>query len=575
MKDTNRVHNYDVDFDFMDPDYVPILELRNARIEALSEDEKFLKDMKEFYRTKPWEFVNDWGWTFEPRNIEIDRPAKIPFILFPRQIEFLKWMYARWRDREPGLCEKSRDCGVTWLFSGLAVSMLLFQPGFITGVGSRKEDLVDNSEDEKSIFHKIRFFMDEVPDIFKPPMYHSAKMRMSNPTNGAGIFGEAGVEIGRGGRSAIYLVDESAHVQNQDRMDRALSANTNCQIDVSSVNGPGNAFYRKRHRYKDEQIFIFDWKSDPRKNQAWYDHQVANKDEETVAQEIDRDYAAAQVDAFLPAKWVAACIDAHITLGFEPMGVKVTGFDPADVGDSKAIVNRHGSVVTEAEQLKSGDITVAIPWAMSAADDHRSSHLLYDADGMGAPAMKLAMQQRVGGRIVLLAYHGSAGVQDPAEPARLFKKKRQKFRQGQSALMGSEDEKTNADTYQNFLAQSWGWVRQRMYNTFVAVSAAREGKLVNADPGDLISISSGCKDLLFLQAELSTPKRKQSGNGKWKRESKVEMRDRGVESPNLADAFIINLSFNDAILVAGTTKKMKKKPKPGFEQSMKDPGAGF
>jgi hypothetical protein len=56
--------------------------------------------------------------------------------------------------------------------------------------------------------------------------------------------GEAGDNIGRGGRTLGYFKDESAHYEHRDLIEAALGDNTNVQIDISSVNGLGNVFHR-------------------------------------------------------------------------------------------------------------------------------------------------------------------------------------------------------------------------------------------------------------------------------------------------------------------------------------------
>jgi len=519
---------------YLHPNYSKVFEQRVHRLKELRDTPELLATAKEHYRTHPWDFVSDWGMTFEPRNIEKGLVPNIPFVLWDKQVEYLKWLYAKWQSGERGLVEKSRDCGVTWLSVGLSVSMWCFEDGFTTGFGSRKEELVDKRGDSKSIFEKIRFFIDNLPEEFIPVGYQSrtcsAHMRIVNPASGAAIIGESGDEIGRGGRTSIYLVDEAAFVEHQERVDAALSQNTNCQIDISTPNGNGNIFYKKRQRFNNtDKIFVFDWRDDPRKDDAWYQKQVSEQDEVTVAQEIDRDYNASSEDAFIPAKWVVAAIDAHKKLGFEPEGIRVTGFDPADVGDAKAVVNRYGSVITQAKQLTQGDITHAIPWAFNTADNFRSDVLAYDADGMGAPTMKLSLQNKAAGRMKVLPYRGSAEVQDP------------KKNYGSSDLKET-DLKTNRDTFVNFRAQTWTWARDRFEATYHAVQRAEQGLLVNANPEDLISISSECECLIELQAELSRPKRIFTNNGKIKVESKPDMKKRGVDSPNLADAAVVAIS---------------------------------
>lgn len=522
------------DFDYRNPEYASIFAARAERLKRLRASPELLAAAKIHYRSNPWDFIRDWGMTFEPRNIERGLISSMPFLPWKRQVEFLQWLYAKWRGQERGLVEKSRDCGVTWLAVGFAVSQMLFEPGFTTGFGSRKEELVDKIGDSKSIFEKLRFFLANIPPEFLPKGWDwktcSAYMRIVNPETGASIIGEAGDNIGRGGRASIYLVDEAAFVEHQELVDAALSQNTNCQIDISTVNGSGNAFYQKRQRYdKTDRIFVFDWRDDPRKDDAWYQRQKRDLDARIVAQEIDRDYNASNDEAFIPAKWVASAIDAHIKLGFIGSGIRVTGFDPADTGDEKAVVNRHGSIIAEADQMKEGDITQAMPWAFHMADEFRSDILRFDADGMGAPAMKLSLTTMGGGRIKVQPYHGSGEVSDADLPA-----------DGFSSEEGIE--KTNGEVYANYRAQSWSQVRARFHATFVAIERANAGQIVNADPEKLISISSKCKCLPQLQAELSRPKREFTNNGKILVESKKAMKKRGVKSPNLADAAVIAMT---------------------------------
>ena len=517
-------------FDYKNPNYSEVFEQRANLLSKIRSDQILFQAAKVHYRENPWDFINDFGMTFEPRNIEKGLLSSIPFVVWGKQKEYLQWLYAKWKNGDRGLVEKSRDCGVTWLNVGFAVSMWCFHEGFTCGFGSRKEVLVDKKGDSKSIFEKLRFFVQNIPQDFLPEHYEertcSAYMRIVDPHGGGSIIGEAGDQIGRGGRCSIYIVDEAAFVERQDLVDAALSQNTNCQIDVSSVNGSGNAFYKKRMRWDGtDKIFIFDWKDDPRKDQAWYKNQIETLDEVIVAQEIDRDYNASSGDSFIPAKWVNSAIDAHLKLGFPASGIKTTGFDPADIGDAKAIVNRYGVVITNAKQLKKGDITQAIPWALHEADMHRADLFIYDADGMGAPSMKLALGNMGTGRMKVCAFYGSGEIYEPEKKYGATGKKDIDI-----------DLKTNADTFRNFRAQSATWLRDRFKKTHEAITRAEKGMLVNFDPADLISISSECEDLIQLQAELSRPKRIFSNDGKIAVESKKEMKSRGIDSPNLFDS---------------------------------------
>ena len=104
-------------FDWQNPDYSGIFQARIDRLTRLRKDPSLLPGVKAFYKDNPVAFVNDWGCTFDPRNIEIGRQALMPFHLFPRQEDFLRWLRERWLSRQNGLVEKSRDMGVSWLFA--------------------------------------------------------------------------------------------------------------------------------------------------------------------------------------------------------------------------------------------------------------------------------------------------------------------------------------------------------------------------------------------------------------------------------------------------------------------------
>lgn len=505
-----------------------------------------LAAVKAYYRANPWDFISDWGVTFDPREMKSGRNPVLPFVLWDRQVDYLKWLHARRQADERGLVEKSRDCGVSWLSVAYAGACWLFEPGFVARFGSRKEDLVDRRGDMDSLFEKAWFFLTAVPRIFRPDGFSAecrAHLRIVNPDNGAALIGEAGDNIGRGGRSTIAFVDEAAFVERQELVDAALSQTTNCQIDISTPNGSGNAFYEKRQRYDGtERVFIFDWRDDPRKDNAWYQRQREDLDEVIVAQEIDRDYEASQEDAFIPASWVRACLDAHVKLGLKAEGIRTTGFDPADTGDGKAIVNRHGSIIVEAEEKTTGEIPEALHWAYQHADDHRADLLIVDGDGMGAAAMKVSLETKSATRYKVKLFRGSGAVREPGKSAG-----KRLHREG----------KSNVDTYENFRAQAWTWLRERCEATYNAVMAAEQGAVVTAKPEDLLSISSDCRHANQLITEMSRPLRVWSKNGKIQVEAKDRMKARGVRSPNLADAAV--MAFSESRIEADESPAEEKR----------------
>jgi len=129
-------------FDFKNPDYIEVFEWRLERLHKLRNSPDSLKALKEFYKNNPAQFIIDWGCTVDPRNADIHLPTVIPFLLFPKQEEWISWFLDRWRGRESGLTEKSRELGMSWLTVALSASVCLFNQGISVGFGSRKQEYV-------------------------------------------------------------------------------------------------------------------------------------------------------------------------------------------------------------------------------------------------------------------------------------------------------------------------------------------------------------------------------------------------------------------------------------------------
>ena len=120
-------------FDWKNPDYVAVFRERQDRLLKLRADPQLLALCKKYYKDHPAQFINDWGCTTDPRNIEKKRPALIPFILFPKQVEWIDWVMDRWANSEPGISDKSRDSGLSWLSISLACTLCLFHDNLIVG----------------------------------------------------------------------------------------------------------------------------------------------------------------------------------------------------------------------------------------------------------------------------------------------------------------------------------------------------------------------------------------------------------------------------------------------------------
>lgn len=490
----------------------------------------------EIYKCKndPAHWFNHWVWTYDPRGMSLGLPANIPFVLRPKQVELVDWLIERENSQTHGLIEKSRDEGMSYVVLGFFLHRWLFVEGFAGGVGSRKEELVDKKGDPKTLFHKFRDMFSKMPNWMKPKGFvekvHDNYMRIINPDNGATITGEAGDNIGRGGRTTMYFLDEWAFVERQEAVDAAISQNTNVHIKGSTPNGIGDRFHQDRFsgRYA---VFTMPWRANPDKNwtveyngkiiHPWYEKQLATLDDVVLAQEVDINYAASVEGVLIPSTWIQAAIDAHIKLGIEPTGDRIAGLDVADEGkDKNSYAGRHGIVLNYLDTWsgKGDDIFGTTQKAMDLSIEQSIDTLFYDADGLGAgcrgDARVINELQRDKGlpEVNVDSFRGSGSVHEPDDEM--------------------VEGRLNKDFFANMKAQAWWWLRMRFQETYRAI----EGR--EYDPDMLISLSSDEleeKELALLTTELSQPTYTKNGTGK----ILVNKQPDGTASPNRADSVMI------------------------------------
>lgn len=525
------------------PQYADIIKTRLANLDRIREHPEDLEELKGYYKSHPADFINDWGWTYDPRNAGIGLPTLVPFILFQKQREWIDWVLDRWKNRRPGLCEKSRDMGISWEAMALSCTLCIHYDGIAIGVGSRKGEYVDKIGTHKPLLPKARMFMENLPPEFRAgwESWRDAPfMRINFPASGSLIAGEGGDDIGRGDRTTIYFVDEYAHFERAELTEASLSQTTNCRIDMSSVRGMNNPFARKRWEGKVD-VFIFDWKDDPRKDDAWYAKQQEDLDPVVVAQEIDRDYQASVTGVVIPGPWVRSAIDALAVLGLVATGEKTLGLDIADEGvDKNAACGGKGVEVDLLEEWsgKGGDIFETVERAFTLCDENDYPGFRYDADGLGAGARGDARiinerRQRTGERVLnVQPFRGSEGVYDP-----------EGIVDGTSTVGSADKGRTNQDYFANQKAQNAWALRKRFQKTHrwvqAVLTARKTGEAVDPDavshPDDIISLNPKLKNLMKLVAEVSQPTYSTNGVGK----IVINKKPDGMKSPNLFDALAI------------------------------------
>ena len=544
------------------PDYRAVYAWRIEQLQKLRNDPALLASAKAYYRLHNNEFITHWMDTYNPR---LDGSKWIPFVHFKRQDEFIQFLNECVRDQEDGLDEKARDMGATWDACGWSVHKWLFEPDFAIGWGSRKEDLVDTIGDVQSIFEKMRMLVRRLPDIWKPPGFSEKKyfsyMKMVNHDNGSTIIGESGDNIGRGGRTSTTFVDEHAHCERQELIEAALGDNTNVIIRISSVNGLGNVFYRKRQAgvvWRPDgmvtppgytRVFIHDWHDHPEKTQEWYDLRKAKYEREGLqhlfAQEVDRNYSAAISNTIIPMEWLRACVDAHKYIKWKDQnGVIHTGIpdamipnnwtmglDVADGGiDRNGMTLRQWIIWRDAQEWGERDPGITARRAVFKCQEIRRAGGLincqYDEIGVGSGVkteynrlsidIDDATQKPLINpfEIPFVGWNAGGKVIDP------------EYR----IIPDDEQSALNKDFFKNMKAQAWWSIRTRVYKTWNNI---KNGVIYSVD--DLISFDSRMALLQQVLEELAQPVSKPDSNLRMI----VDKMPDGMKSPNLADGGVM------------------------------------
>ncbi len=474
-------------------------------------------------RRNPEFWMDNFVWTYDPRR----KPSLMPFILFPYQRDYLRWRIARWEGKEHGLVEKSRDAGASWINIAHHVWCWLFVPEFAGLLASRKAMLVDRIGDPSSLFEKARMVIRHMPKWMLPkgfaPDKHDNYCKIINPVTGATITGEAGNNIGRGGRVTFADIDEAAFLERPQSVESAVSQTTHTVFWTSTPNGAGNLFARKRMGGL-LPVFTMHWKDDPRKNHwealdgsvgngrnapagavfPWYEKQRLTLEPVTIAQEIDIDYNASVEGVFIRAEHVQAAVELEIE---ECRGdIWVAGLDVAHQGKNRnVLVVRHGPTVKGILDWSEPNLANTVYRAREEVITHfpEVETLIIDADGPGSGAFGLFnLIEDLPFRVQ--AFHGGGACTD---------------------YWWHDLQRSSKERFRNARAEAAGRIRQKIMAAYAHRTGDRENP-IHRD--DLISIPNHPT----LIAQASQIKAKFTDTGKIQIESKKDM----SESPDFFDA---------------------------------------
>ena len=236
-------------------------------------------------------FINAFLWIKQEQPVPLD----LPFITWAKQDQYVELITLRRRAAEADmrnvvrgdtLVDKPRQVGWSWINLAEGLQIVRFVPGATGIVGSRVEYDVDKPGASKTLFWKLDYFIEHLPDWFMPSEYWSKKgkptpnktyrsnLKLAIPGFGTVLGSATHENFGRSGQFAWMLLDEFAHTdRGQIGMGGSIWTGTtkNCRIRrvVSTPYGRNNKFCDLRFS-EALPIFTVNWFDDPAKTVGAY-----------------------------------------------------------------------------------------------------------------------------------------------------------------------------------------------------------------------------------------------------------------------------------------------------------------
>ncbi|TFH66925.1 MAG: hypothetical protein E4G90_01030 [Gemmatimonadales bacterium] len=281
--------------------------LRRKWLRRAEKDLDFRESLIQLAKNDVEVFVNTFGWVFESRldwQKKFDGKAHIPVVLYPHQRILLNKYEEYYKSSRDLLVDKSRDMAVTYTLCLWAVWHWVFDEGFSCLFGSQKEEKVDNGTPEGSIFGKLDYIINHLPD-WLPGIHeyrNTSRTRLKrpsiliyNPVNGNILQGEStNEEFSRSSRYSAIVLDEFAYWPVDWQAWAATADSSPVRFPLSTPSGRGNKFadlrWPKTAEDKKIEVHTVHWTLHPLKDEQWYETEKARREPDELAREVDISY---------------------------------------------------------------------------------------------------------------------------------------------------------------------------------------------------------------------------------------------------------------------------------------------
>lgn len=286
--------------------------MQSSKEQIEAKQAKILKLLK-IAEDDPIFYFKTFLYTFNPKVT----PSNLPFIPFDFQEDLIRRLVNAIESGHDIFVDKTREMGVTYTVLGVLDWYWQFREASNFLIGSRKEDIVDNtgkvaageaSNKEESLFGKLDYFHNHLPPIVMPvgfnPQVHRTYMSLRNPQLGNVISGEsANANFSRGGRQKAILLDEFAFWDNDVAAWGSTGDTTNCRIVVTTPGIRPNTKAKRLRFGKDGEtieIVSLPYHLDPRKDHEWLEQQRSRRSQEDFNREIMIDWEGSTAGVVYP-----------------------------------------------------------------------------------------------------------------------------------------------------------------------------------------------------------------------------------------------------------------------------------
>lgn len=211
-------------------------------------------------------FVNVFVWQVNPKSVGHEDG---PFILWDFQRDLLRSSLDRLLGKWPDdyLWEKSREMGATWLALILAVWLCLFHKSKRVLCISHSEGAVRKAADEGTLFAKVDFILDHLPEWLKPGVIRR-KLGYGFPGRSSLSGVSPTQRSGVGDRVSLVILDEFSK-QREAAAIWGQTADTGPRLVIGTHYGVGTYYYELSRR-PDLPKAVLHWSQHPDKRKGLY-----------------------------------------------------------------------------------------------------------------------------------------------------------------------------------------------------------------------------------------------------------------------------------------------------------------